>query len=177
MLQRLGRNHLKGYITNMMSCKFLRSCELDTTAINNNRSFLMGCAMAFVFLYHAYCIMWGYLYVFKLFSYLFVGVDMFMLISALGCSYSLDRNGVILFYKKRLKRVAPLYILFAFVQTLVLELFMNESFSLYDWFCNLTTLSYWGVGGYLIDWYIASILVLWILTPCLKALAERMGGG
>lgn len=166
---------MKEFITNMMSCKFLRSCELDTTTINNNRSFLMGCAIVFVFLYHAYCIMRGYLFVFQLFTYLFVGVDIFMLTSALGCSYSHEKNGTVRFYLNRIKKVVPLYLLFAIIQTVVQVFVMGETFTAFDWFCNLTTLSYWGMGGKLIDWYIASSLVLWFFTPMLKKVVSKFG--
>ena len=37
--------------------------------------------------------------------------------------------------------------------------------SLWDWICNLTSLSYYGLGGIKIDWYLSSLFLLYLISP------------
>ena len=75
----------------------------------------------------------------------------------------------------RLKKVALLFVSFAVLRTLVQQFVIGDECSLFDWFCNLTTLSYWQIGGQIIEWYIAASVVLWISTPLLVRIVKRFG--
>lgn len=47
--------------------------------------------------------------------------------------------------------------------------------SLFDWFCNLTVLWYFKLGGLYINWYLAAILILYLLHPFFYCLASKSG--
>ncbi|MCF0199675.1 MAG: acyltransferase family protein [Bacteroidaceae bacterium] len=135
----------------------------------------MGFAIVLVILYHAYCIARSAFYVFQPFVYGFIGVDIFLLLNALGCSYSVTKNGALKFYAHRLKKIALLFLIFASLRTLIQRFLIGDECSLFDWFCNLTTLSYWQIGGQIIEWYIAASLVLWLVTPWLIVIVRKLG--
>lgn len=57
-----------------------------------------------------------------------------------------------------------MFCLFAILSTIVFILKGTEV-SLFDWFCNITTLSYYHVGGQPVDWYLSSIALFYIAYP------------
>ena len=101
-------------------------------------------------------------------QYGFAGVDIFMLVSGLGLYYSLHSNHNILqFYKKRLLRIFPTYYFLGFFTCI---LFFQDSITNYLY--RFSTLGFW-TGGLYWEWYIPSIVILYLLSPFLKYLLDK----
>ena len=159
----------------MIDFKLIRG-GVFSSDINASRSYLMGIAIILVVLYHTYCLIRGSIFgIFVPFTYGFIGVDIFLLINALGCCHSLQKNSLIKFYANRFKKAIPLFIIFAVIQTLSYRHFTHFDYSAFDWFCNLSTLSYWHIGGQCIEWYICASVVFWLLMPILKWVVKHFG--
>lgn len=69
-----------------------------------DKQFLMGIAITFVWLYHLRCTC--HHLGDPLFKPLFIGVDIFLFLSAYGLCFSYNKNTLGQFYKNRIKRVA-----------------------------------------------------------------------
>lgn len=130
-------------------------------SIQNTRSYYMGVSMLVVLLFHAY-IAWGGLFVFK---YGFIGVDVFLLLSSYGLCFSYKNSTLCTFYKRRIKRVIPYFVSYAIVATIIGCTLGNHCASYWDLFCNITTLSYYNVGGWFIDWYLSALVFLYLTFP------------
>lgn len=104
----------------------------------------------------------GYLYMFtRVIGAL--GVDAFLILSGMGLyiSYSRDTD-VKSFYKKRLLRIIPTYILVAVPWYIYKTIVLNESIGYF--FQSILQIRFWteGNGG---EWYIVFILIMYILFP------------
>jgi peptidoglycan/LPS O-acetylase OafA/YrhL len=133
--------------------------------ISKNRQNLMGTSILLILLYHAFC--WippEQNNLFTLFKYGYIGVDIFMLLSGFGLCYSYTKNSIIMFYVRRLVRIFPLYI----ISGTIISMFIiqhGEDMSIWDFFCNISTLSYYNVGGTYWNWYIPAIVLFYLLFP------------
>lgn len=139
-------------------------------SINNDRFYYYGIAIVFVVFYHLQV---SYEYMFLLpFNYGYIGVDIFLFFSGYGLCYSYHKKSLNEFYLSRIKRILPVYLLYALGKTFLYQFIMGEV-TLWDWFCNLTTLSYYGLGGFFIDWYLTTLLVLYIAFPLFYAYINK----
>jgi len=100
----------------------------------------------------------------------FSGVDIFLFFSGYGLCYSINKNGVGEFYKRRFFRILPLYMLLG----LFVGLLHYQDYSLWDYICNMTSLSYWGLGGNEFDWYLSSLIVFYLAFPALYWAISKM---
>lgn len=134
--------------------------------IISERSFFMGIAILLIVLYHtpSGCVP---SIVKKMFYPGFVGVDFFLFYSAYGLSFSIGKWTVKAFYMRRFSRILPLFLILALSKSL-LYVVQGNNLSVFDWICNLTTLSYYGIGGFVFDWYLCVLLLLYILFPLIK---------
>lgn len=70
-----------------------------------------------------------------------------------------------------------MFVVFATLSTIIYNL-KGDNASMFDWFCNLTTLSYYGIGGKAIDWYLSVLFIFYLLYPivylCIKK--YKLGG-
>lgn len=98
----------------------------------------------------------------------FAGVDIFLLFSGLGLCYSINKYSVLQFYKRRLVRILPMLILLGFCVS-----FNYSDYSVWDFFCNMTSLSYYKLGGDIYEWYLASLFWFYLLFPLLYACTSR----
>jgi len=147
--------------------------ETLTEVLEEHRSFYMGTAMAMVVLYH--------LFVYDeenkllvMFYPGYLGIDVFLLLSGYGLCRSYQQHSLATFYKRRFVRLIPIYFLFATVVS-VLRDAGGDGLSPWDWVCNLTTLSYWGAGGIIIDWYISTLILLYLFSPLLFRACKDWG--
>ena len=89
--------------------------EISSIKFLSYRSAFMGIAMMAVVLYHYQ--VWYNEFSVRLIKFLvgrgYVGVDIFLFFSAVGLSFSLKKNGWKIFYKHRVLRILPLYLLLA----------------------------------------------------------------
>lgn len=145
--------------------------RLDSNAILQHKPLLMGMSMLSVVFYHAYCV---HADIFtSLFKYGFVGVDIFILINALGCSYSYEKNGIWRFWLNRIKRVYGMFVIYATIRTGLYAI--SNDVCIVDYICNITTMSYYGIDGQFMDWYISASFLLWLSFPMLYKLVDKFG--
>lgn len=127
-----------------------------------NRDVSMGIGILMVVLYHYNTGLW-----FQKFFYPgFLGVDIFLFISGYGLCRSFEKNETLIFYKRRIARILPMFFLLAIAKCLIYEL-NGGHLSLSDWVLSITSLSYWLDGGIFVDWYLSGLLVLYLAFPML----------
>lgn len=143
-----------------------------------NKPFYFGVAILMVILTHIGLVDDNRIW--RIFYPGFLGVDIFMFFSGYGLCYSYQKNTLLRFYKRRFLRIAPLFFLMVIVISLV-TIYNGRNMSVWDWFCNLTTLNYYGLGGFYIEWYLCAVVVFYLTFPLLFTLCKRCvsknGGG
>ena len=101
-------------------------------------------------------------------QYGFAGVDIFMLVSGLGIYYSLHSNHNLLqFYKKRLLRIFPTYYILGLFASILL---FHDN--IIEYICRYSTIGFW-TGGIYWEWYIPSIVILYLLSPIIKYIMDK----
>lgn len=142
----------------------------------NNRFYFMGIAMIFVVLYHCYCSIKEFDFLF-LFSKGYIGVDIFFFFSGLGLSFSYLKNDLSRFYKNRFLRIMPLYWVWAIIHVVVLYFYKSKLSipSTLDIFGIATTLSYYGIGSIRSNWYLSASICFYLLFPLLFTIIKKMG--
>lgn len=101
-------------------------------------------------------------------QYGFAGVEIFMFVSGLGLYYSLEKDHYLIhFYRKRLLRIFPTYYILGFFASIFLF-----SDNLLTYLFRYTTIGFW-IGREYWEWYIPSLVVLYIISPFLKTLIDR----
>lgn len=133
--------------------------------LSKYRAELMGFSMLMVMLFHTI----GGLSIpgmsdFKPFICFDFGVEFFIVLSAIGCTYSLDKNrNTIDFYKRRLKRIIPAFVIVVALDFIVYDLIISGTPTLKIFFKNLLFISF-GEGD-ISFWFILYILTCYLLTP------------
>ena len=129
--------------------------------IKDNRAYLMGIAMIFVIIYHAFC--WVYNPI-GMYNIGYLGVDIFLFLSGFGLCFSYENNSIKTFYKNRLTRIYPLYAISVFIAYILC--YNKWEFSTF--LANLTTLGYYiDSGTNRFDWYINALITLYVCFPLL----------
>ena len=101
-------------------------------------------------------------------QYGFAGVEIFMFVSGLGLYYSLEKDHhLIHFYRKRLLRIFPTYYILGIFASIFLF-----SDNLLTYLFRYTTIGFW-IGREYWEWYIPSLVVLYIIAPFLKTLIDK----
>ena len=96
-------------------------------------------------------------------QYGFAGVEIFMFVSGLGLWFSLDKDSRLLpFYRKRLFRIFPTYFAIGIFTSLFV---FHDGPATY--LLRYTTIGFWINGPYF-EWYIPSIIFLYLLAPLFK---------
>lgn len=148
---------------------------LGYDVLSRCRGELMGLAMLWVLLFHAFYweLQTKWLKDFKDLGYL--GVDVFILLSAMGLAMSLSRRrqSYGAYLKRRLVRVLPLYWLVVGLYGLALRLAGLTSLKTVAW--SLSTLFYWFQKPSIFNWYIPGLLAFYLLAPPVTALLKRCG--
>lgn len=134
--------------------------------LSENRSQLMGLAMLSIMLFHQSFVREGNMF-FALFHFCgHWGVDVFMLLSGMGCyfSYRKTQASMVAFYKRRFMRIIPCA-LCAGVFKIILLTFLFHSFTSNSW------LILFGLDL----WFIRSILILYLLFPFFQWVLQGAG--
>ena len=122
---------------------------MDIIEISNNKTKLMGLSAILIMAFHLNLISIGN-----------IGVDIFLLLSAMGCYFSLSKSSnIIKFYKKRALRILPSFILISGSLYIAHILFSQHDISI---------ITYLGLGvlfGDLTFWFIPLIITCYILAP------------
>ena len=126
--------------------------------ITNGRTLFMGFTILLVLFFHAFCTIYNPL---GNANIGYVGVDIFLFLSGFGLTYSYKKNNLSSFYKHRLIRLYPLYLICVCV-----IYFINDKWNLIDLFYNLLTIGFYidnGINRF--DWYVESLFTLYIIFP------------
>lgn len=105
-----------------------------------------------------------------------MGVDIFLLLSAIGLSFSIEKNTISIFYKNRLKRTFLTYLLIAGPFIVWKYFFVQDitAMTIPDFLAELSTLSYfWTKEGTFPFWYVPCILLFYALYPVLYKLYRK----
>lgn len=100
----------------------------------------------------------------------YCGVDLFLFLSAVGLYFSWQNNkqDTVSFLKRRFLRLFPAYILIALIRC-----FLENTGKRY-FVLLITTLSFWILDD-LSVWFIAGIVILYLLTPLILKTMEKAG--
>lgn len=140
--------------------------------IDTHRHWFMGVAMVLIVLFHL-CSVWDSGFTLP-FRRGFIGVDIFLLFSSYGLCYSWARTSWEGYFYKRVIRILPCFVLLAIIVSL-LYIQQGNSLSIWDWFCNLTSLSYYDLGGFEVDWYLSGLLLLYMVSPVVININREYG--
>ena len=152
--------------------------------ISTYRSALMGVAMLLVFCFHAVG-EWAPSYIHDICSKGIIGVDIFIFLSAIGLSFSLEKNNnIFIFYKRRIKRIFPTYwfimtCVYLFVSTLnKVGIMPNDYYryphNLWEIIQTYSTIGYWIKDGLYYLWYIPAITILYLFFPLIFRLFRKI---
>jgi len=134
--------------------------------ISTYRSELMGWAILWIMMLHFTFTQIKPLGFLAQFGY--AGVEIFMLVSGFGLFFSLDKDrDITKFYKKRLLRIFPTYYILGVFASILLY---HDNIVTYLF--RYSTIGFWTGGAYG-EWYIPSIVLLYIVAPFLKKLFDK----
>lgn len=133
--------------------------------LSKYRPELMGAAMLWVMLFHARDLDFGILSLNLIRSAGFGGVDIFIMLSAVGLVMSLSarEQEFSQFMKRRAVRILPAYYVVMLAYTLFSILRGNAPVSALVW--NSTLLAYWVHAKGAFNWYVSGIMLFYALTP------------
>lgn len=142
--------------------------------LSKYRTELMGVSMLMIMLFHTV----GGLSVpgipsFRPFLSFDFGVEFFLILSALGCTYSLDKNNVTIdFYKRRLKRIIPTFMIIVMLKFIIFDVLIYKTINWQGYLLDLSLLSFF--DGNITYWFILHILTCYLLTPYVYKKADSM---
>lgn len=134
--------------------------------ISTYRLELMGCAIVWIMMLHFTFTQikpLGFVA-----QYGFAGVEIFMLVSGFGLFFSLDKDSrLLMFYRRRLLRIFPTYYLIGIAASIIL---FHDGILAYLY--RYSTIGFW-TGGLYWEWYVPSIVVLYLFAPFLKKMIDN----
>ena len=101
-----------------------------------------------------------------------VGVDIFLILSAIGLSRSIKFNSITTFYMHRYQRVYLPYFLIAIIYFSWYDIFVAED-GIINFLLNITAINYWIIGDRFPLWFISFILFIYIVFPLLYRYSEK----
>lgn len=96
------------------------------------------------------------------------GVDMFLFISGYGIYYSLLKNKPLEFYRRRLVRVLPTYIIIGGIFWIITDLIFKEG----NFFLDFAMITFWTEGNRRF-WYVSLSLILYLISPLIVPKSAR----
>ncbi len=147
---------------------------MNYSVLSKYRSELMGMAMIWVMLFHAWDLDLGLKLLGDIRAAGFGGVDIFIVLSAMGLVMSLSRRdqeyGA--FLSRRAWRILPAYFLVMVPFTLFSIWRGNADWASLIW--NSTLLNYWVHAKGSFNWYVSGIMLFYAVTPfCFHKLKEK----
>ena len=138
--------------------------------ISNYRSELMGWSILWIMMLH-----FGFYSIVPLgfvAQYGYAGVEIFMFVSGFGLYFSLDKNpSLLIFYRRRLLRIFPTYYIIG-----LLTSFLIFHDTVFQYLFRYTTIGFWLKDGLFADWFVPSILLLYLLAPFFKVMGAKGQG-
>lgn len=135
------------------------------------RNLWLGLAMLWIMLSHSGFSFGSGLFL-RMKQWGYGGVDLCLFASGAGCYLSLEKDGDLLrFQKRRLMRLAPVYLCFI-IPWILWRLWLGN-FPITAVVGNLLGIQYLTDLGNSFNWYIGGLMVMYLLAPYLKQLADR----
>ena len=133
--------------------------------LSKYRTELMGVAMLWVMFFHASDLDMGHEALEWIRAAGFGGVDIFILLSAMGLALSLSKKEVeySAFMARRAERILPAYYTVVIPYTVFLIIYKGVAKSALIW--NTTLLYYWMRSSGAFNWYVAGIMTFYAVTP------------
>ena len=146
----------------------------DLSLVSKYRAQLMGIAAIFIVLCHTTFYFGGKvqsLYGVYVNQLMQCGVDIFLLLSGLGCYFSYAKNpSVKHFYKKRLIRIAVPFIIFLLFYFVVDCLLLHNSIE--NFFMKYSVITFF-TNGVLATWFVAAILLIYLFFPLIFKIINK----
>lgn len=144
--------------------------------VMNHRNAIYGFAAIWIVIYHIYLrYCWPYIpVVSQIVAIGNMGVDIFVFLSAIGLSFSIEKNTTKEFYLNRFKRVFVPFLLIAtpfYIWDSIVQYGINIK-ALTEFLLNITTISFWCREG-APAWYMAFVLVTYAIFPLLYKLKKN----
>lgn len=167
--------------------QFIDNC-VNRVFGKENRFFLMGLSMIWIVLFHI-----SYWYRqsglgeppwwIVLFAEGQLGVDIFFFLSAYGLEASIEKNSLMVFYRNRIRRLFPVYLLFLLIIFLTFERDCSIYRSVEQILCQVTGLSliqyaHFFSTNFCFDWFTPAIILIYLFFPLISSLvryAENKG--
>ncbi|WP_319574702.1 acyltransferase [uncultured Desulfobacter sp.] len=149
--------------------------------LSKYRSHLFGLAILCIMLFHS-PLQWQFSdhYVRYVKLYLDFGVDLFLFLSGIGLYYSISKDkNIVKFYKRRLLRILPAYIPVACLWFFYWDFsWPYENFSkllsnCIIFFNDIMLISFWTKGN-LTEWFVAIIVIFYLIYPFIYRLLIRL---
>lgn len=106
--------------------------------------------------------------------YTLCSVDMFIFLSGFGIYHSLSKNdNPLLFMKRRLGRLLPSYL--PFIVIYCLFFLLTDQMNKWQALGNLTTFGWWAQVGAQFNWYIPTIIAMYLFSPLFFHIIKAYG--
>lgn len=141
--------------------------------ISRNRTELMGLAILMIMLCHNSLIFNANFNHINdiLRTFLQIGVDIFFMLSGLGCYYSMGKSRTsLIFYKKRIVRILPTYLFIITIYGIFSCLILKNN--ILEYLYKYSLISFF-LDGNLSEWFVAAILILYLFFPLLYQLINK----
>lgn len=99
----------------------------------------------------------------------FMGVDVFFFLSGYYLCNSYKRHSITDFYKRRYKRIIPMFLILAIVMSLINN-YTHKGITTWELIWNITTISYYIPSLNFVDWYLSSLFAFYLIFPILYKL-------
>lgn len=100
------------------------------------------------------------------------GVDGGLIFSGLGCYYSYHKiHSIKKYYMRRITRIMPTYI-FVIACYAVFCILIVKSCTVNQYLYNYSLVTFW-TNGVLKEWYVAALIVLYIISPLMFMLVDK----
>lgn len=140
---------------------------MDLTEIvkKRNRNYWMGWSICLIILCHIQYTCYNGKDIMNCMRFLFkkgeCGVDVFIFLSIVGLSYSIERNSIWSYYRHRIKRIFPMYLLFLFLSYV---LFTPKDNLFRIFFLQLSGMANF-TGNTFNEWFIPALLLIYASFP------------
>lgn len=104
----------------------------------------------------------------------YIGVDIFMLLSGYGIGKSLQHNTISKFYSNRVRKILPMWTLMISLAWLISSI-GGGKISISHLVANLSTISFYFNPYLLPEWYLATLIMFYVLSPLLYKILKKAG--
>lgn len=131
------------------------------------RTGIMGFASIWILVMHSFLEVYPNVFV-PIISHFFyvgsLGVEIFLILSGMSMFFSFNNNqNILCFYKKRLIRIVPTWILTSIPYWLII-CYLLEKLTIKEFFLNFFGITFWTEGKTTI-WYVIAIFIFYLIYP------------